>query len=158
MRKILIAALAATALVPSMASAQSAREVRQDQRELNRDRREVRRDVARGDFNEARRDRQELREDRRETREDWQDYRRTHRGAFHRPMYAAPRGMRYRPVSVGAQLSAAFFGRNYWVSDYSNYRLPRPGVSQQYVRYGNDVLLVNIRTGRVIRVYNGFFW
>jgi Ni/Co efflux regulator RcnB len=144
MHKILIAALAAATVVPSTASAQSYREVRQDQRE-------VRRDVARGDFREARRDRQEL-------RQDWQDYRRTHRNEFRRNHYVAPRGYRYRPVSIGAQLSAALFGRNYWINDYGRYRLPRPGFNQQYVRYGDDVLLVNVRTGRVIRVYNNFYW
>lgn len=143
MRKLIIAALAATALVPSVASAQSAREVRQDQRE-------VRRDVARGDFREARHDRQEL-------REDWQDYRRAHRSEYRRNAYVAPRGHRYRPVAVGAQLNAAFFGRNYQVN-WNRYRLPRPAARQQYIRYGNDVLLVNARTGRVVRVFRDFYW
>lgn len=157
MRKILLAALAVTVLVPSVATAQSGREVRSDRREVTQDSREVRRDVARGQFNEAQRDNRELREDRRELREDWQDYRRTHRSAFHRPAYNAPRGLRYRPVAVGARIAAGFYGRPYWVG-YTNYRLPRPGANQQYVRYGNDVLLVNVRTGRVVRVFSGFFW
>jgi Ni/Co efflux regulator RcnB len=158
MRKILIAALAASAIVPAAASAQSAREVRQDRREVSQDRREVRRDVARGNFDEARRDSRELREDRRELQEDWQDYRRTHRSEFRRDAYVAPRGLRYRPVAIGAQLNNRFYGRNYWLGDYGRYRLPRLGMNQQYVRYGNDVLLVNMRTGRVVRVYRDFFW
>jgi Ni/Co efflux regulator RcnB len=29
---------------------------------------------------------------------------------------------------------------------------------QRWVRYGNDVVLVNIRTGRVIEVHRAFFW
>jgi Ni/Co efflux regulator RcnB len=159
MRKLLFAAAAATVvLAPGVASAQSAREVHQDQREVRKDQREVRRDVARGDFNEARHDRRETREDRRELREDWQDYRRNHRDAFHRSAYVAPRGFRYRPVAIGARLNRAFYGRSYWVNDYATYRLPRPGYHQAYVRYGNDVLLVNTRNGRVIRVYSGFYW
>jgi Ni/Co efflux regulator RcnB len=145
MRKILIAALAATTLIPAgAASAQSAREVRQDQRE-------VRRDVARGDFREARRDRREL-------REDWQDYRRAHRDQYRQRAYVAPRGYRYRTVGIGSVLNGAFLGRSYWVGDYGRYRLPQPGFNQRYVRYGDDVLLVNVRTGRVIRVYNNFYW
>ena len=144
MRKLLFAAVAATMLVPSVASAQSAREVRQDQRE-------VRRDVARGDYREAR-------EDRRELREDWRDYRRTHRGVYNRPAYVAPRGYRYRPVVVGTTLRPAFWGPRYRVSNYSTYRLPYPGRNRMYVRYGNDVLLINARNGRVIRVYDRFFW
>ena len=144
MRKLLFAAVAATMLVPSVASAQSAREVRQDQRE-------VRRDVARGDYREAR-------EDRRELREDWRDYRRTHRGVYNRPAYVAPRGYRSRPVVVGTTLRPAFWGPRYRVSNYSTYRLPYPGRNRMYVRYGNDVLLINARNGRVIRVYDRFFW
>jgi len=144
MRKLLFAAVAATMLVPSIASAQSAREVRQDQRE-------VRRDVARGDFREAR-------EDRRELREDWRDYRRTHRGVYNRPAYVAPRGYRYRPVTVGVSLNRAFWAPRFRVSNYNHYRLPNPGRNRMYVRYGNDVLLINARNGRVIRVYDRFFW
>ena len=159
MPKLLLAAAAATVmLVPSVASAQSAGEVRHDQREVRQDQREVRKDVARGDWKEARKDRQETREDRKELRDDWQDYRRDHRDAFHRSAYHAPRGYRYRPITIGARLNRAFYGSSYWVNDYATYRLPRPGFHQAYVRYGNDVLLVNTRTGRVIRVYSGFFW
>ena len=158
MRKILIAALAASALVPSVATAQSAREVYQSRREVTQDRREMRRDIARGDWREAREDRRELRDDRRELREDWQDYRRAHRNEFRRDAHVAPRGLRYRTVGVGTQLNAGFYGRNYWLNDYSRYRLPRLGASQQYVRYGNDVLVVNVRSGRVLRVYRDFFW
>jgi Ni/Co efflux regulator RcnB len=144
MRKLLFAAVAATMLVPSVASAQSAREVRQDQRE-------VRRDLARGDYREAR-------EDRRELREDWRDYRRTHRSVFTRPVYVAPRGYHYRPVAVGTTLNHAFWGSRYRIGNYNTYRLPYPGRNRMYVRYGNDVLLINARTGRVIRVYDRFFW
>jgi Ni/Co efflux regulator RcnB len=158
MRKILIAALVASALLPAAASAQSAREVRHDQREVNQDRRDVRRDVARGKFDEARHDTRELREDRRELQEDWQDYRRTHRSAFRRPKYVAPRGLAYRPVTVGAHLAAPFYGRSYWVPEYASFRLPRPGANQQYVRYGSDLLLVNLRTGSVLRVIRNFFY
>jgi Ni/Co efflux regulator RcnB len=143
MRNVLIAALAATALVPSVGSAQTIREVRHDQRE-------VRRDVARGNYREARRDR-------RETREDWRDYRRTHRSVYRRPAYYAPRGYRYRRVGIGFTLARPFWARNYWV-DYNTYRLPPPPPGTTYVRYGNDVLLISMRTGRVIAAYDDFFW
>jgi Ni/Co efflux regulator RcnB len=144
MRKLLFAAVAATMLVPGVANAQSAREVRHDQRE-------VRRDIARGDYREAR-------EDRRETREDWRDYKRSHRGVYHRSAYVAPRGYRYRQVAVGANLDRAFWGSRYRIGSYGTYRLPYPGHNRMYVRYGNDVLLINGRNGRVIRVYDRFFW
>ena len=143
MRKLLLAALAATVVVPSVATAQSAREVRHD-------RREVRRDVARGDYREARRDR-------RETREDWRDYRRTHRNVFTRPAFTWPRGYSYRRLSVGATLDRLFWGPQYRLN-YGTYRLPYPGRNRAWVRYGNDALLINTRNGRVITVYNNFFY
>lgn len=144
MRTMLMAAVAAAVAVPGVASAQSAREVRHDQRE-------VRKDIRHGDYREAR-------EDRREMREDWRDYRRSHREVYRRPAYAGPRGFRYRPVTVGYRFAPAYYGRNYWVNDYARYRLPRPGAYQRWIRYGNDVVLVNTRTGRVITVNNGFFY
>jgi Ni/Co efflux regulator RcnB len=143
MRKFLIAALAATSLVPTAATAQSRHEIRHD-------RREIRRDVKRHDYREARKDRREL-------REDWRQYRRAHRNIYHRPAYVAPRGYRYNRVSVGYHLAPAFWGRPYWV-DYGYYRLPAPPRGMRYIRYGNDVLLVSMRSGRVIAVYDNFFW
>lgn len=158
MRKILLAALAATALVPSIAIAQTAGEVRRDQREVARDQREVNRDLARGDYREAREDARETRRDRRETQRDWRDYRQTHRRDFTRPAYVAPRGYRYRPVAIGATLNRSFWSSRYRIGNYNTYRLPYPGRNRMYVRYGNDVLLINARNGRVIRVYNRFFY
>jgi Ni/Co efflux regulator RcnB len=144
MRKILLAALAATVFVPAGASAQSAREIRHDQREINRD-------VRQGRYNEAREDRNEL-------REDWRAYRRTHRSLYNRSNYIAPRGYRYRPVSVGVVLNRLFWGPNYRIGNYATYRLPYPGRHRAWVRYGNDVVLINTRNGRVITVYNDFFY
>ncbi|MGN6375242.1 MAG: RcnB family protein [Sphingomonas sp.] len=158
MRTMFIAAIAAVALIPGAANAQSRQEVRHDQREINHDRREVNRDLRQGRYHEAREDRRELREDRRERNQDWRDYRRSHRDAFRRPAYVGPRGWRYRPVAVGHRFQPVYYGRRYWVNDWSAYRLPRPNAMQRWVRYGNDVVLVNVRTGRVITVYNGFFW
>nr|WP_166175024.1 RcnB family protein [Altererythrobacter segetis] len=158
MRKLLLVALAATALAPSIAGAQTAGEVRRDQREVRHDQREVNRDLARGDYQEAREDARETRRDQRETTRDWRDYRQTHRGVYHRPAYVAPRGYRYRQVAVGTTLNRAFWGSRYRIGNYNTYRLPYPGRNRMYVRHGHDVLLINARNGRVIRVYNRFFW
>jgi Ni/Co efflux regulator RcnB len=144
MRKLMIAALAATVLVPSGAYAQSAREVRHDQREVNRD-------LANGRYNEAREDQNEL-------REDWRAYRRTHRSVYDRPIYRAPRGYTYNPLGVGALLDSAFWSPRYRISNYSHYRLPYPGRHRAWVRYGNDVVLINVRTGRIVQVYNNFYY
>lgn len=158
MRKIILAALAASIVTPGAASAQSYREVRQGQQEVRQGQRDLRQDLRRGDYREAAETRRELREDRRELREDWQDYRQSHRSQYKRAAYVAPRGYTYRAVAPGARLNAAFYRDPYRLTNYAGYRLPRPGISQHYFRYGNDVVLVNIRTGNVIRVYNNFFW
>ena len=105
-----------------------------------------------------RKGRRETRRDQNETNRDWRDYRRTHRNVFTRPAWVAPRGYRYRPVSVGAMLNRMFWGSTYRLNDYATYRLPYPGRNRMYVRYGNDVLLINARTGRVIQVYSSFFY
>lgn len=157
MRKIIIAALAASALVPTMASAQT-RELRNGREEVRQGQREVARDLRRGDYQEAREDRQELREDRREYREDWREYRAKNAQAFRRGAYSAPRGYRYQPVRAGVSLNAAFTGSRYWINDPYSYRLPRAVAGTRYVRYGNDVLLINVRTGRVLQVYSRFYY
>jgi Ni/Co efflux regulator RcnB len=158
MRKNLLAVLAAAALLPSMASAQSAQEVRNGQREVERDRQEVQRHTRNGDTKNANAARQEMREDARENREDWRDYRNSHRSTFRMGTYRGPRNYRYRPVAVGYQFQQRYYSSNYWVANPARYRLPAAGRNQRWVRYGNDVVLVNIRNGRVIRVYRSFFW
>lgn len=158
MRKIMIAALAAAALTPVAANAQSYGEVRHDRREVRQDRRDLQDARRTGDRGDVRDARQELREDRQERREDWQDYRRTHANVYRRGGYNAPRGYNYRPVTVGYRFQPAQYGRNYWINDYATYRLARPGYNQRWVRYGNDVVLIDIRSGGVRRVLNRFFY
>ncbi|NBC35864.1 hypothetical protein GTZ99_04760 [Novosphingobium sp. FSY-8] len=165
MRKTLLALMAATTiasgLAPVAASAQPrfepTRELHQDRREIRQDREEIRRDIARGDYREAREDRRELREDRREYREDWREYRRAHADRFRGPAYAGPRGYAYRPVNPGYRFAPDYYNRRYWV-DPMAYRLPRVGVNERWVRYGHDVVRIDIRSGRVLQVYSSFFF
>ena len=158
MRKMIIAALATAMLTPVAAGAQSYGEVRRDRQEVRHDRQDVRQAERNGNYDAVRGARQELREDRQETREDWRDYRRTHGGDFRRGGYAGPRGYRYRPVTAGYRFAPEYYGRNYWVNDWQRYRLARPGYGQQWVRYGNDVVLIDLRSGRVATVFNAFFY
>ena len=158
MRKMLLAVLAASVALPATVSAQSAGEVRRDRQEVRHDREQVRQDMRHGDYRRADRDRQETREDRRETHEDWRDYRNTHRDVFRGGGYNGPRGYHYRDLSVGFRLDQSYFGSRYWISDPARYRLPRAGYGLRWIRYGNDVLLVNVRSGRIVQVNRGFFW
>ena len=157
MRKLIILGLMAATVLPRMASAETGelRRDRQDIREEQRELRDARRD---GDRKDVRDERRDVRDARQEYREDWRDYRRDHRDAFRRPAYAGPRGFRYRPVTVGYRLQPIYYGPRYLIADSYRYRLPRAHGPERWVRYGNDVLLVNIRSGRVITVYRDFFW
>lgn len=157
MRKLILAGLMAATLMPAMAIAQDGelRRDRQDIRDQRQDLRDARREGDRRDVREQRRD---VREARQEYREDWRDYRRSNGDVFRGPAYVGPRGWRYRPVTEGYRLERGFYGQRYWIADPYRYRLPAAVGPTRWVRYGNDVLLVNLRTGRVMTVYNGFFF
>lgn len=97
---------------------------------------------------------------RRDRRYDWQAYRNYNRDFFHIGVYYNPfgYGYYYQPFGVGAYLDAAFYGENYWIDDPYAYRLPPAYGDTRWVRYYNDVLLVDIDTGEVIDVIHNFFW
>lgn len=59
---------------------------------------------------------------------------------------------------MGYRFQPAYYNSRYWVSDYGRYRLAPPRAGHRWVRYGNDVAMVNMRSGRVAVVYNSFFW
>lgn len=158
MRKLVLLGLLAAVAVPAAAPAQN-RELRDGRRDIRQEQREYDRAVRRGAPGHVVRDeRRDVREARREYRDDWQDWRRGHRDDFRRPAYVGPRGYAYRPVAVGYRFQPQYYGRNYWVNDYRRYHLAAPGRNQQWVRYGNDVVRVDTRSGRVIAVNRNFFW
>jgi len=133
MKKLILASLAALALVPATAMAQP-RPDRHDIREAQRDVREARRDV---------------RDARQDYRRDVREYNRAH------PWRAAP--FRYKRFTVGARIQPVYYGNQYAVRDYQRFHWSRPGANQRWVRHYDDALLVNIRTGRVVKViYNAF--
>jgi Ni/Co efflux regulator RcnB len=158
MRKLITLGILAATAIPTLAQARSG-ELRHDRREVREEQRDVNRAIRNGDSpREVREQIRDVREARREYRDDWRDYRERNRDVYRRPAYVGPRGYAYRPVTIGYRFAPTYYGRNYWVSDWQRYRLPAPGRFQQWVRYGNDVVLVNTRTGRVIAVNNRFFW
>ena len=158
MRKLIVLGLMAAAAIPSIASAQSG-ELRHDRRDIREEQRDVNRAIRNGASpGEIRAQRQDVREARREYRQDWRDHRRDNRNDYRRSAYVGPRGYVYRPVSVGYRFQPEYYSSRYYVTDYGRYRLAAPGRFQRWVRYGNDVALVNTRTGRVVAVNRGFFW
>lgn len=156
MRKMIILALMVAAAAPGVAMAQSAGEIRRDNRDVREERRDLRQAQRHGDRDDIRDARGDLRDARQERREDWQDYRRAHRDVYARGNWRAP--FRYTAWNTGARLNRDYYSPRYYISDPHRYRLSTPGRDLRWVRHYNDVLLVNIRTGRVVQVNRGFFW
>ncbi|HMC92057.1 MAG TPA: RcnB family protein [Allosphingosinicella sp.] len=96
---------------------------------------------------------------RNDNRYDWQRYRYSNRDIFRSPYYA-PRGYGYgyNRLSIGGLLDQIFWGQNYWIADPYEYRLPAAPYGTQWVRYYNDVVLVDVYSGEVIDVIYDFFW
>jgi Ni/Co efflux regulator RcnB len=143
------------------------REDRVDRREDRVDRREDRRDWRQDRRQDRREDRAERREDRRDwnrswrndRRYDWQRYRFSNRNAFRLGRYYSPyRNHRYSRFSIGLRLGSGFYTDRYWINDPWQYRLPPAYAGTRWVRYYDDVLLVDLFTGEVIDVIHDFFW
>ena len=135
--KLLTAGLIAAMMVPVTAQAQS--------RHHERDRQEMRND-ARGQHNSQRHDNRRDVRDARDWRSDnrYQNYR-------------AP--FRYQPFRVGVTLRSNYYAPNYRPAWDNRWGVPRANRNQAYVRHYDDLLLVNTRSGKVVRVYrNHFRW
>jgi len=149
-------------------------EVREERRGDRRDRRDDRRDWRddRRDWRSDRRDdRRDWRSDRRDWRRDWnRDWRRDNRydwsswryrnrNLFRGSRYYSPyRNHRYSRFSIGFFLEPLFFSQRYWIGDPFHYRLPPAPPGTQWIRYYNDVLLVDTWSGEVVDVIYDFFW
>jgi Ni/Co efflux regulator RcnB len=153
--KFLMAAVIAATLTPMAAQAQT-REMQRNNQDVREEQRELKQAERYGDRNDVREERRDVREAKQERREDWRDYRQKNRKAFQGSRFNAP--FRYRTFNTGVSIGASYYAPRYRVNNYSNYRLPQPGRYQTYIRHYNDVLLVNTRTGRVVRAYRGFYW
>jgi Ni/Co efflux regulator RcnB len=74
-------------------------------------------------------------------------------GIFHYPP-----GYAYRRWTIGQTLPQLLFSTAYYFTDYASLGLDAPPYGYQWVRYGPDVVLVNIRTGEILDVVSGVFY
>jgi len=96
---------------------------------------------------------------RNDRRYDWNSWRGRNRNIFHvSPYYSPYRNYRYSRFSIGFILDPLFFNQRYWIGDPWQYRLPPAPYGTQWVRYYDDVLLVDIYTGEVVDTIYDFFW
>jgi hypothetical protein len=95
---------------------------------------------------------------RNDRRYDWYSYRNRYRNYYSLPRYYDPYGYGYRRFSIGIYLDSLFFSNRYWINDPFYYRLPPAPIGTRWVRYYDDVLLVDIDSGYVIDVIHDFFY
>lgn len=96
---------------------------------------------------------------RRDNRYNWYSYRNQHRDIYRVGRYYSPyRNYSYSRLSIGFFLDSGFYGNRYWVNDPWQYRLPEVYGPYKWVRYYDDVILVDIYTGEVVDVIHDFFW
>lgn len=89
----------------------------------------------------------------------WADYRRGNHFIYRPGAYYAPyRSHRYSRLQTGFYLNSLFFQQRFYINDPYAYRLPPAYAPYQWVRYYDDVVMVDTYTGEVVDVIYDFFW
>jgi hypothetical protein len=76
----------------------------------------------------------------------------------HLAPFVYPPGWAYRRWVIGAALPPLFLASAYYYSGWAALGLPPPQPGFQWVRYGPDLLLVNVATGQVVDTVYGAFY
>lgn len=63
----------------------------------------------------------------------------------------------YQRFQAGSRLKPSYYSHSYRQNWDNRWGLPRAGKNQSYVRHYNDLLLINDRNGKVVRVYRDLF-
>jgi Ni/Co efflux regulator RcnB len=83
-------------------------------------------------------------------------------GGWHRsirgPAFRFPEGFKYQTWTTGGILPPVFLAAPYFYDGYATLGLGAPPAGYQWVRYGPDLLLVNVHTGRIADVVDGVFY
>jgi Ni/Co efflux regulator RcnB len=84
-------------------------------------------------------------------------YRGQHFARFAGPRYRWPHGYAYHRYAVGYRLPRVYFVHDYFIDDYVDYGLAPPPDDYEWIRYGPDILLVDLDTGEIAQVVYGVF-
>jgi Ni/Co efflux regulator RcnB len=77
--------------------------------------------------------------------------------AFHADPYRWPTGFHYERYAVGYALPRTFWTRDYYIDNYAVYDLDPPPPAFEWVRYGPDILLIDLDSGQISQVIYGAF-
>ena len=96
---------------------------------------------------------------RNDNRYNWSNYRSANRALYRGGRYYSPyRDWSYRRLNIGFTLNSLFFGSRYWINDPWQYRLPPVYGGYRWIRYYDDVLLVDTYSGQVVDAIYDFYW
>jgi Ni/Co efflux regulator RcnB len=77
---------------------------------------------------------------------------------YHAGHFRYPAGFSYRRWVRGQVLPGVFLSPAYYFTNYVVLGLDPPPYGYVWVRFGPDILLVNIRTGEIVDVEYGVFY
>ena len=77
---------------------------------------------------------------------------------IHAAPYAYPSGWAYRRWAAGAILPPLFLAPAFYYADWAALGVAAPDPGFQWVRYGPDLVLVNVTTGEIVDVVYGAFY
>jgi Ni/Co efflux regulator RcnB len=145
MRILLAAAILSGVVFSSAASAQSEKEIRKDQHAVEAGQSELTDAQQHGNAADVEKAQDKLQGAHNELSEDRSDQQTSR---YHPPY----RNWSQSTPALGTLLRPKFYDRRYVISNPDHYRLETPAADQRWIRYGDDVLLVDVTTGRVADV------
>jgi Ni/Co efflux regulator RcnB len=77
--------------------------------------------------------------------------------AFHAERYRWPRGYGYHRFYAHQFFPRQFWIPDYYINDWADYGVYAPPYDTQWIRYGSDLVLVNLDTGEILDVVPGVF-
>jgi Ni/Co efflux regulator RcnB len=85
-------------------------------------------------------------------------YRPAHVRRIHVSVFHYPRGYRYHRWVIGRVLPHLFLSHQYYYDNWYDLGFGPPPHGYRWVRYGPDLLLVNLHNGRIVDVVYGVFY
>jgi Nickel/cobalt transporter regulator len=96
---------------------------------------------------------------RNDQRYNWRNHRERNRSHYSIGRYYSPdRHHSYRRFNIGFYIGTPFYHDRYWIDDPWSYRLPDVYGPYRWVRYYDDVLLIDLRNGYVVDVLHDLLW